>query len=154
MSSLLYFGPTERKMPVESWKGIQADSAPPGTYETNMTAKFRGMWKGKIIGVKTNNFKLEIRRIVRGTNLFITVHGEKYVEAPGEYHNWKRVDPALADGSVVLKMNGGLTLSFMELAELYDVVAEARGCLQQLEQCVNKDEQKAIIAALENMDPP
>lgn len=153
MSSIFYFGPTDRKMSVADWKDIQADGAPPGTYETNMTAKFRNMWKGKISGIKSGSFKIEIRRIIRGVNPLMTVHGKSFVAEGIEVHrSWKRVDPSLADGDVTIAMNGTLTLSFPELLELTVVLGDARKVIEELERS-DKVQQKAIIAALEAMEP-
>lgn len=151
MSSILFFGPVERKMPVDSWKNIQADSAPPGTYTPNMTPKFLGMWKGEVIGVNTGNFKVEIRRVIRGVCVCINVLGEKYVPQEKVYSDrWKRADPALSGGCVAVSMNGTVYMAPSDLAEMNQAIEEAIGIIRLLEAAPDKPAQQAIIDALKN----
>jgi len=149
MSSLLYFGPVERKMSVDSWKGVQADGAPPGTYIPNMTPKYLAMWKAEVIGVKTGNFKVEIRRVIRGVCVCINVLGEKYVPSEKDYRDrWKRVDPKLSGGCVAISMNGTVFMSLSDLAEMNQAIEEAIGVTRRLEAAPDKPSQQAIIDQL------
>lgn len=140
MSALIYFGPT-----------VRVGKQPFGAYSTSLTPKYQNMWKGKVSGIRTGQFMVEVKRVIRNTNVVLLVCGPNYVESDTARpcRAWKLTDKLLDDGCVSIALNGTAVLSFSELLELAVVVNEARKICVQLETAADMDAQKLIIAELE-----
>ena len=140
MSAFIYFGPTER-----------VGKQPHGAYSTSLTREFQNMWKGKISGIRTGQFSIEIKRVIRNTNVVLLVCGPNYVESDTARpcRAWKLTDKLLDGGCVSIALNGTVVLSFSELLEVAVVANEARKICVQLENEKDVAAQKAIIAELE-----
>jgi hypothetical protein len=109
--------------PYEEWASYQADSAPPGTYQPNMSPAWMDRWKAKMCGQRSGDFaehlRVEIRRNIGGG-----VHG--YI---GGGVQVKVV--AYLSGEVTMSMNGTAEMTAQEFAELPLAVAEAREVMQR-----------------------
>ena len=64
--NILSWDKPKKKMPVEEWKKISADGAPPGVYTPNMSQEDMFKWKAKHI--KGDDERVEIRKSFHWTN--------------------------------------------------------------------------------------
>lgn len=108
--SILFWDKPKKAMPIEEWKAISADSAPPGVYVPNMSADDMNRWKAKLVGIKKGEPRVEIRKTVRGTQMLIIVGLD-----------------------IRVSMNGTARMTFEEMDELHQAVQEARAKLESLE---------------------
>jgi hypothetical protein len=127
----------KKKQSTEVWKEDNVfDGGPPGGFVPNMGDEDTKRWKAKVVGTKTGYPQVEIRKSVKGSQLLVIVNlGEGY-----SYKNWHPGPPEeRANGykdwgstqgiNIHLSMNGGFQMTFAELEELHQAVAEAKAHL-------------------------
>ena len=59
---ILVWDEPEKAMPIEDWKELSADGAPPGVYTLNMSGEDAMKWRAKLTGTKRGNPQVEIRK--------------------------------------------------------------------------------------------
>lgn len=96
--------------PYEKWAAYQADSAPPGTYQPNMSDEWMGRWKAKMCGQRSGDLQKNLRVEIR--------------KSAGRSVQVKIV--AYLSSGVLMSMNGTAEFTAREFAELPLAVAEAR----------------------------
>lgn len=109
----------QRAIPVEEWKAISADSAPPGVYSPNMSDEDRLKWKAKKIGGKDP--RVEIRKTVVGTP-------RKSKHGPWDNTSYAQVVLTVRpfpDDTVIMSMNGTAEFTGGEFTEMMVAVQEA-----------------------------
>jgi hypothetical protein len=109
----------KKKMPVEDWKKISADGAPPGVYTPNMSKKDMLKWKAKYIG--GTDPRVEIRKSFHHSN------GKSYPECVNygaqvlivvrKKHN--------DEPQVLISTNGKMGMSLSDFFDLNEAVKEA-----------------------------
>lgn len=114
------FAKPEKVLSTEAWKGISADGAPPGVYVSNMSSEDRKKWKAKLVGTKSGDHQIEIRKMLSGTNLVLIVNG---------------LMPSTPEESLLVKMsaNGPGYFYPYELKEFELAIQEARDILKILD---------------------
>lgn len=125
-------------MPVEDWKKISADSAPPGVYRPNMSKEDMFKWKAKLVGAKKKDCKLRVE--IRKTF-------QKMEPKSGEHPFFRRKNvycqcliivsleniDNMEDCNVLLSMNGKMGISMKEWEELELAIKEAKEVLKHIE---------------------
>jgi hypothetical protein len=114
-----------RKMPVETWKNISADDAPPGVYIPNMSDEDADKFRGKLCGTKSGKPRVEIRTSRGGSQLLcqvslVGISDNEWEERRGEKWN------------VRISSNGPVKLSFDDWNELNQCIAEAKAKLENV----------------------
>ena len=112
-----------RVMSVEEWKRFEADSAPPGTYQPNMSDDDARTWRAEIKGKTTDHCVVEIRKSL-GSLLVVKVARDGVIR--DKYGN-------RCTGDLCISMNGPCYLSFAEWGELMQCIDEALSVLASLE---------------------
>ena len=110
MTSVLTWDKPAQAKSYEEWASYQADSAPPGTYQPNMSDSAKEMWKAKLCGQRGGQLYVEIRKSVG-------VQHSGSVQVKIVVHE---------DGFVQTSMNGTAGWSQQEFLELGQAVEEAR----------------------------
>ena len=123
--TVLCWDKPKRAMPVEDWKGISADSAPPGVYVPNMSDADRKKWKAKLVGTKTGHPQVEIRKSA-GSEMLIIVSLKGVREVS---HRGDRIHKGV---NIKMSMNGPAMLSFQDAADLQLAINEAHQKLENL----------------------
>lgn len=140
--SILSFEKPERVMPVEKWKGIAADGAPPGVYTSNMSEEDQEKWKAKLSGMKSGDHQITIRSTKPHANTVIIVNGKMPGSAAG-----RSFDPKPFE--VKISANGPMRMSPVVLAEMQQAIAEARAILSLIEDAgMPSDVSKAVLAEI------
>lgn len=122
----------ERIMSVEKWKEISACGQPPGVYTPNMSQEDRERWKAKLVGHKAGRPHVEIRKTIKGVQLFLLVSlggGYKYRGFEPTKDRWGRSTVGI---NVHLSLNGSAQLTFDEWNEMRQAVEEAKAVLEEL----------------------
>ena len=135
---VLSFAKPKRAMPIEDWKSISADGAPPGVYVPNMEEEDRLRWKAKVVGSKSGNFQIEIRSEKPRSNIVVVVNGkmptaeQTHIYGSGDY---VRTIPRHENHPNEVKMsaNGPMYFDPLTWVELVDAVLEARLILSLLD---------------------
>lgn len=120
MTNILRWDKPPRVESVEDWKSIQADSAPPGTYQPNMSDEDAQTWRAELKGKTTDHCVVEIRRRVGGALLVVKVARDGVIRDKYGYHY---------TGDIALSLNGTGYLTFEEWRELGQCIEEARAVL-------------------------
>lgn len=74
--AILNFGKPPRAMSTEDHQSISADGAPPGVYTPNMSTKDAERWRAKLVGQRSGDYQIEVRKQVNGTNIVLVVNGK------------------------------------------------------------------------------
>jgi len=90
-------------------------------YESNMSKEDEQKWKAKITGHRVGKPKIEIRKIMNGTNIKVIISDGKN----------KGMKHALPGCNVHLSLNGTCQMSFIEYDELHQAIEEARAVMEQ-----------------------
>lgn len=111
-----------RAIPIEKWKAISADSAPPGVYTPNMSDEDARKWKAKLVRPKTGSARVEVRKS------FI-YHGPTHRQST--YAQMLMVVEGAMEGNDKIRVstNGPMTMSYEDVAEFHNAVIEARSVL-------------------------
>jgi hypothetical protein len=126
MNKLLMWDKPQKAQGVADWKNSYGfDSGPPGGYVPNMSDQDASRWRAKLVGKTTPSPQVEIRRTMGSQVLLIVSLGGGYA-----YKGYKREHTQGVN--VHFSANGPLQMTFDELAELHQVVAEAREYLENL----------------------
>jgi len=109
---LLFWGKTEKTMPIDDWKSISADGAPLGVYTSNMSREDRLKWKAKLVGQKTGKLAVEIRKEANA-NIVMTVTLENVSWTANDRVdvNWEEMNRAVQearDAIIEYKLQKGL----------------------------------------------
>ena len=126
--NVLSWDKPKRAMTIESWKGISADSAPPGVYTPNMSDEDKMKWKAK--GFGGEDPRVEIRKSFHFCKLNgkqDEIGGRKYAK----YNNYGsqvcvvvRLDDTY-EPNVLMSANGKIPMTFAELKQLEEGISEA-----------------------------
>jgi hypothetical protein len=128
MGQLLMWDKPKRAMDVADWKEHAGfDGGPAGGYVPNMSDADARKWRAKLVGKTTSSPQVEIRRTMGNQLLLIVNLGGGYA-----YKHFTREGTKARGVNVHLSTNGPLQMSFDELAELNQVVQEAREYLENL----------------------
>lgn len=123
----------QRAVSVEEWKGISADSAPPGVYTPNMSREDRLKWKAKLIRPKDTPPRVEIRKSFNmggGAQVLIIVSlGGGYNYGPG-YRVEQRWGGTTKGINVHVSANSAACMTFDQWGEMMAAVAEAKAVLE------------------------
>lgn len=133
--SVLSWDKPKRKLSVAKWRESYGfEDGPAGGYVPNMSDKDKRKWKAKLVGATTDHPQVEIRKSSKAVQLTVIV-------SLGKGYNYKyykvKNTPGLAQYStkgvnVHIALNGGMQLTFAEMAELNDAVLEAKQVLENL----------------------
>lgn len=104
----------------EQWRSVQADGAPPGTYQPNMSAEDAATWRAELKGKTTDHCVVEIRRDLGNALLLVKVARDGVIR--DKYGD-------VNDGDIAISLNGTGYLTFDEWVELGQCVEEAAGVL-------------------------
>lgn len=104
--------------PYEQWASCQADSAPPGTYQPNMSPAWMARWKATMRGQRSEDLMEDLRVEIRKS------------VASGHHSAQAKIVVCLS-GEVLMSMNGTAEFTAQEFAELPLAVAEAREAMQR-----------------------
>lgn len=105
MTNILRWDKPPRVESVEDWKSFQADSAPPGTYQPNMSDEDAQTWRAELKGKTTDHCVVEIRRQVGDALLLVKVARDELIRDKWGHHH-------AAD--VAISLNGTGYLTFEE----------------------------------------
>jgi hypothetical protein len=132
---ILSFAKPKKVKSTEEWKSNQADSAPPGTYVSNMSQDDKLRWKAKLTGTRSGNHRIEIRSEKPGVNLLVVVSGAVPNEEPHPYPYQRKRGEMWSPPSYQVKMSSNGTAEFDPTAweELTKAVQEAREILAYLD---------------------
>jgi len=124
--AILSWDKPERAISVDAWKGLLADSAPPGVYMPNMSRKDMEKWKAKLCGHTKGQARVEIRKSWGGAQVLIIVSltGTEYPDKYGKVGQ--------KDVNVEISQNGRIYAAFEEMEQLTQAVAEAKALLEGL----------------------
>jgi hypothetical protein len=132
MAKVLMWEKPEKIMSIEKWKNISADNAPPGVYVPNMSKEDMLKWKAKLISGKRGAVpRVEIRKTFTKSN------NEPYPNGKNVYCqaliivSFDNID-GFKNCNVLMSMNGKCGMSFKEVVELNEAIAEAREVLWNL----------------------
>lgn len=121
--TLLMWDKPKRIMSKEAWKDISADGAPPGVYTPNMSDEDQATWKAKLVGIKSDNPMIEIRKTCCGTQVLIVVCLDEF---PDQWSRYK-------GKNVKISQNGPAYWSSKEINTLGVVIHEAWTVLLKLD---------------------
>jgi hypothetical protein len=138
-------------MSKEEWKGISADSAPPGVYSPNMNEEDMATWKGKVVGATLGHPQVELRK----------TFGAYFPPEPGEFcghsctsnmviilskkggFQYKQIKREYSkDYNVLIAMNGNAVMTFAELDEMKKAIDEGVNKLIEIETLVRLDKKE------------
>jgi len=126
MNKLLMWDKPQRAQSVADWKDSYGfDGGPASGYVPNMSDQDAQRWRAKLVGKSTHSPQVEIRRTLGSQVLLIVNLGGGYA-----YKGYKREHTQGVN--VHFSVNGPLQMTFDELAELAQVVSEAREYLENL----------------------
>ena len=132
MPKILMWEKPQQIMSTEAWKKISADGAPPGVYTPNMSKDDMMKWKAKLIKGKTP--RVEIRKTFQKSNGKGYPSAEKYVGVCCQaliIVSLSNIE-GMKDCDVLVSMNGKCGMSFREVAEFNQAIAEANEVLLSL----------------------
>lgn len=128
---VLHWKKPEKIMSVEEWRRISADDAPPGVHVPNMSEADKQRWKAKHVGGKYPRVEIRKTASVSQTQMVLVV---SLTGTPMGKNAWQsRLDKTVDedhDVNVRLSMNGTAKLTFEELEQMSEGVAEARRVLE------------------------
>lgn len=154
--AVLYWEKPAKSESVKNWKeGYGFEDGPTGGYIPNMSSADQARWKAKISGTKLGFPQVEIRKTAGCQMTIIVSLGEgynyKHYRAIEERYEgktpsspdlswWRGVTQAEIDErarplkgiNVHMALNGPAQMTFAEMAELNEAVAEAKGALERL----------------------
>ncbi len=136
---VLSFARPARATPVEDWKGISADGAPPGVYVSNMSAEDRLRWKAKLVGSRSGEHQIEIRSEKPWSNLLAIVNGKTGATPGSRAAVWRH--------EVRVSSNGVLRFTEAVFHEFQSAIAEARQVLARLDDPATCKATLALIRA-------
>ena len=117
-----------REVSVEEWKSRSADGAPPGVYTPNMSVEDMETWKAKRVGET-----VEIRKSFQGVQVKARVSNYgKFLKGVWKDRNGEVYRRDYAEGHIALSMNGTTYLTYHDLEELQQAIAEAREVLDAI----------------------
>lgn len=119
--SLLMWDKPERKMSKEEWSSIGASDAPPGVYTSNMSDEDRFRWKAKLVGTRSGDLRVEIRK---------TTEGHKNPAGRGWIGGAQTVLVVRPNGKVIFSSNSKAEFDFEELTR---AVEEARERMREVQ---------------------
>jgi len=126
---ILLWEKPKRKMPVEEWKKISADSAPPGVYTPNMSDEDKMRWKAKLI--KGDKLRVEVRKTFKGPHAYAQA---LFVFSPLEGKN---------GGITTISTNGKISMTLDDFMDFGKVLAEVgEVLLEELEKIKEKMKNK------------
>lgn len=131
--TLLMWEKPDQVLPKEVWMNISADGAPPGVYSPNMSRADMERYKAKLVGKHTDEARVEIRKTFGGTQMLILVTLLDSGLSIGKNkiaHSWGVTYDIAPDKTIRISMNGPAHLSFAELGDIIQAVAEARTVLR------------------------
>jgi hypothetical protein len=123
-----------RAEPVAAWKERGFEDGPAGGYVPNMAEEDLVRWKAKVVGRNTAHPQVEIRKSFGGVQMTLVV-------SLGQGYNYKTYKAVREPGhwgantqgfNVHLALNGGAQMTFADMQELHDGIAEARRVLEAL----------------------
>lgn len=116
---ILSWDKPEKIMPVESWRNISADGAPPGVYTPNMSIEDAKKWKAKYIGGEYP--RVEIRKSTdNGTQILIVVAKNEFPNQSARLHG----------KNIRVSQNGVAFFSFEEMEFFQKAIMEAKAVLE------------------------
>lgn len=122
MSNILFWGKPPKKRTTEEWQNhYQADGAPPGCYVPNMEKEYAERWRAKIVGTRSGNPQIEIRR-QKHANMVIVVAGPKGYKAKYGFIEQPH--------AVQVSMNSPEVFTPTEFNEFFIAVKEAQAILE------------------------
>ena len=126
---VLMWDKPQQVLETEDWKKISADCAPPGVYTPNMSKDDMLLWKAKIVGTRSGDPRVEIRKTVIGAEPYGGSRPERRWTAYAQM--LMIVWPPDNDGRsrVRISLNGTADLSPREYAEMERAVDEAQNAL-------------------------
>lgn len=132
MGVIMWDAPKKVRTPQQQEEHYSWEEGPKGGYDPNMSPADAARWRGKITGQKRGSLQAEIHRKVGITlvNLIVSLQGGYTYKhyAPGERGNYN------TNGvNVHISANGAIMMTFAEMAEIHDVVAEAQLALMEAE---------------------
>lgn len=134
--SVLSWDKPKRKQTVAKWRESYGfEDGPTGGYVPNMSDKDKRKWKAKLVGAKTDYPQVEIRKssVNRVQMTVIVSLGKGYNYKYYRVENTKGQVAYYTKGvNVHIALNGGMQLTFAEMAELNDAVLEAKKVLEDL----------------------
>lgn len=133
-------------MPVEKWKSISADGAPPGVFTSNMSDDDKLRWKARLVGSKSGDHEIEIRSQKPMANLVAVVNGTMPGYDPKAPLSWTG-----KPGQIKLSANGPMYFDPDVWADFTRAVHEARQVLVLLDDPSTRD--RALNAIREGRHP-
>jgi len=112
--AILSWDKPQRQETYEEWASRHvADSAPPGVYVPNMSKEDRRKWKAKLVGKRSGDLTVEIRREC----------GSLVVIKVGTVRHGKKI---MADYDIAISANGPIWLTLKECEEMQQAINEAK----------------------------
>ena len=121
--NILSWDKPKKKMPVEEWKKISADGAPPGVYTPNMSQDDNLKWKAKKIGGEDP--RVEIRKSFYHSNKKQYPNNRCYGSQCLIVVRKKTGD----EPQVLISTNGKMAMTFPETLDLNEAIKEAMEAL-------------------------
>lgn len=128
----------EKAMPIEEWKEISADSAPPGVYILNMSLDDSMKWRAKLTGTRRGNPQVEIRKsgLINGVLAVIVVSlGDGIMKSGNWTPNAKKDFLERTKGAginVAISLNGTFCLTWEDWHEMRLAIDEASVVLHEI----------------------
>jgi|APSaa5957512622_1039677.scaffolds.fasta_scaffold69703_2 hypothetical protein len=152
-AKLLSFAKPEKARPSDAHNRMNSsDSGVEGTYASNMSEEDKQKWKGKLVGSKSGNFRVEIRKIAEGTNILVIVNGEmptieKFKMRGRDPYQYKYKVHGNEPHQVKMSANGPMYFTPELWQDLQQAIREARQVLSLLDDPARvKDTLKTIRA--------
>jgi len=110
-----------------------SDSGIDGTYVPNMTEADMKTWKAKVVGSRSGNHQIEIRKTLRGAQMLIVVNGKmsNYVEKTG--WNSQQTNAEMKPHLVKMSANGAMLFNSRTWVQLEVAVSDAMAVLRLLD---------------------
>jgi hypothetical protein len=126
MPILVWNKPKQVMTAEERERNYAFDGGPPGGYVLNMSNEDAAQWRAKLVGHKAGHPQAEIRKTA-GSQILIIVN-------LGDGYKYKGYTPERTKGiNIHLSLNGPVQMSFEEMAEMNQAIAEARDFLLALQ---------------------
>ena len=160
MTRILTFAKPKKVRSTEDHNRMNSsDCGVEGTYASNMSEEDMQKWKAKVVGTRSGNPQLEIRKVAVGTNILVIVNGAM-TTAPqiktrtiGHGTTYKVTLHGNKPHQVKVSANGSMVFSQELWDELHVAVNEAREVLAILDdQAQVKDALKIIKAGTHPLD--
>ena len=135
---ILVWEEIEKAMPIEEWKEISADGAPPGVYAPNMSDEDAMKWRAKLTGTRRGNPQVEIRKrgLIDGALAVIIVSLGDGIMKPGRWSPFAKsgfLERTKSAGiNVAISLNGTFCLTWDGWVEMSYAIDEATRVLQDI----------------------